>query len=77
MISLFSVIYDLVVFSYPEADVPLVQISLNANLDAAFHYKLGQLLEPLRNEGYLVMGNVVFIRLTTICGFHCFIYYVF
>jgi len=42
---------------YPDADVPLVQLSLNSNLDPALHYKIGQLLEPLRDEGYAVLGS--------------------
>lgn len=42
---------------YPEADIPLVQLSLNKNLDPSYHYKIGQLLEPLRDEGYMVVGS--------------------
>jgi len=42
---------------YPEADVPLVQMSLNRNLDAATHLSVGKALEPLRDEGILIVGS--------------------
>ncbi len=42
---------------YPEADMPIIQLSLLASLDAAAHIKLGQALEPLRDEGVLIVGS--------------------
>ncbi len=42
---------------FPHADVPVVQMALNANLDAAGHYEVGKALAPLRDEGVLVMGT--------------------
>ncbi|MHB1022623.1 MAG: DODA-type extradiol aromatic ring-opening family dioxygenase [Acidobacteriaceae bacterium] len=42
---------------YPQADVPVVQISLPTSLSPAELYKIGQLLGPLRKEGVLVVGS--------------------
>lgn len=46
---------------YPEADVPVVQLSMDRNQPPAFHYELGRRLGPLRDEDVLVIGcgNVV------------------
>jgi 4,5-DOPA dioxygenase extradiol len=46
---------------YPEADVPVLQLSLDLTQPASYHYELGARLAPLREEGVLLFatGNVV------------------
>lgn len=42
---------------YPEATVPVLQLSLDYGMDAAKHYELGRELEYLRGKGILVVGS--------------------
>ncbi|MEO7039073.1 MAG: 4,5-DOPA dioxygenase extradiol [Candidatus Elarobacter sp.] len=46
---------------FPNADIPVVQLSIDERLTPAEHYALAQRLTPLRDEGVLVVGtgNVV------------------
>lgn len=42
---------------YPDADVPVVQLSIDEIQPPEFHYEIGKRLAPLRDEGVLVMGS--------------------
>jgi aromatic ring-opening dioxygenase catalytic subunit (LigB family) len=42
---------------YPEATMPLVQLSMKADFDPAEHIRVGELLAPLRDQGVLIIGS--------------------
>ncbi|MEI8094265.1 MAG: class III extradiol ring-cleavage dioxygenase [Spirochaetales bacterium] len=43
--------------AFPQADLPVAQLSLLRSLDPADHVKLGAALEPLRDEGVLIIAS--------------------
>ena len=45
------------VHMFPEAKIPVVQLSVNANLNTEKTYKLGEKLAKLREKGYLIVGS--------------------
>ena len=47
---------------FPQADIPVVQLSIDETQPASFHYEVGKLLSPLRDEGVLVMGSGNIVR---------------
>ena len=42
---------------YPEADIPVVQLSINMRESPRYHYELGQALSSLRLDDVLVLGS--------------------
>ena len=42
---------------FPEADIPIVQVSLTTSLDPAEHIALGEALAPLRDQNILLVGS--------------------
>lgn len=43
--------------AYPNADVPIVAMSLQAGLNPATHLAIGKALAPLRDQGVLIVGS--------------------
>ena len=42
---------------FPQADIPVVQLSIDETQPPEFHYEMGKRLAPLREEGVLIMGS--------------------
>ena len=53
--------WSVLVHVFPQADIPVVQLSIDYSQPAAFHYALGQQLRALRRLGILIVasGNLV------------------
>ena len=49
--------WQVLMHAFPEANIPVVQLSIDGTKSGPFHYELGKRLAPLRDEGVLVIGS--------------------
>ncbi|WP_442959024.1 4,5-DOPA dioxygenase extradiol, partial [Providencia sp. PROV112] len=49
--------WEILLRMYPEADIPVIQLSIDGSKPATWHYELGKKLSVLREKGVLIMGS--------------------
>ncbi len=49
--------WSVLVAMYPKADIPVVQLSIDTTKPGSYHYDIGRMLKPLRDEGVLILGS--------------------
>lgn len=49
--------WSVLVHMYPDRNIPVFQISIDADAPAAAHYKIGKEISPLRERGVLILGS--------------------
>ncbi|MXP24985.1 4,5-DOPA dioxygenase extradiol [Altererythrobacter indicus] len=49
--------WSVLVHAYPDADIPVAQLSMDVDISTAERWEIGKALRPLRDEGVLIMGT--------------------
>ncbi|WP_268846544.1 4,5-DOPA dioxygenase extradiol [Flavobacterium aestivum] len=57
---------------YPNADVPVIQMSIDYTKSGQYHFELAQKLSALRNKGILIVGSGNIIHNLRLVDFHNF-----
>lgn len=50
-------VWDPLLVMYPDADIAVIELSVQPKQDARWHYRMGQALAPLRVENILLIGS--------------------
>lgn len=43
--------------AWPQANIPMVQLSIDSHQSPEYHYRLGQVVAPLRDQNILIIGS--------------------
>ncbi|MGH8445515.1 MAG: 4,5-DOPA dioxygenase extradiol [Solimonas sp.] len=62
--------WSVLVALYPQANIPVIQLSLDLRQPPAFHYELGRRLASLRDGGVLVLGSGNVVHNLYVFDFH-------
>ncbi|SPF37199.1 putative dioxygenase [Syntrophobacter sp. SbD1] len=49
--------WSVLIHTFPDADVPIIELSIDKTKPPAFHYEIAKRLAPLRDEQILVIGS--------------------
>lgn len=62
--------WSVLVAMYPNADIPVVQLSLDTSQPGSFHYGIARQLAPLRDEDILILGSGNIVHNLRLFSFH-------
>lgn len=62
--------WSVLVHMYPNAEIPVFQLSIDHNLTMEEHFKIGQKLSILREQGVLIMGSGNIVHNLSLANFH-------
>jgi 4,5-DOPA dioxygenase extradiol len=63
-------VWGVVAPMYPQADIPVLQLSIDTAEPGSYHYAIGQQLAPLREEGVLIVASGDIVHNLRLFQFH-------